>query len=384
MIEQKLYDLIVEADAAASDIELDQIAFILEGFPNIEWLRQLIKEDAVRLSPLMEPPAEPLNLQFALLRCADYREREGFTGRIADLLCRQRTLFQSERSQIERKKRQSSQPLSSNNDSLPQRIYNLITAADVVETELHLQLLGNTLRLFEQDVLDLLTLTQDAPRLRLELKKVPPKSDYGLENKTFDSDFHTGLCMFSAKVRSLFGTSLWASIETLLSELFAQYGLDDKSTFPELRAARETGRTPNTLKVERRGPRQSYPCVYVWMIEDNIGRYGRTYLDKPLVQSAKVWDQKLVETFVQPCVKNPNEKLLKLIVCVANSQDEAKQLAEEYNRSWRLFSAGHLSEQMSAREARHVILLEEEERSRAVFVWGTDDWYTIPGSPHCW
>jgi hypothetical protein len=386
MTAQRLYDLIVEADWHASDSDLDHCAFLLESFDGIDWLRALINEDAKRLANLMTPPMTPLSQQMALFRAVELQVKGGYVAKLALEIFhdRARALTSGSAEQIKRKAAQTSQktPETPARSSVEQRLYELITAIDAVDTDFHVKQVAEMLSKYRADVLDSKSLVQDAPRVAAALAHMQPSPDFlqRFGDETTESDLKGGLHTIKIII-DLYRGAL-QEVALLLKELFAGYGAEHGTGYPRIRQLLAQKVWPNRITVERIA-QKTYTCLYVWMIEDNYGYSGYSHLvlDKPLVESAKVWDRDLVEQIVQPLVAaRQGEKLLKFVVCVANNRIHAKQLAERHANEWKLYTQGHLFEQLDARDARHVVLLEKEERPRAIFVWGNSTCYQSPDS----
>lgn len=386
MTAQRLYDLLIEADRSAQPMDLDRCAFLLEAFSDIDWLRTLIKQDAPRLAPLMEPPAKPLDHTRALLRSADYMGEPGYVGQLAEAICHNRAKVLRDGSCEEIVRKPAPAPadptqatVSTAGDTVAQRLRDLLVVCDAMETDFHLDRLVEVLLPLKADVLDAATLLQDAPRINAALAKCLAPNHAGahlLRHRPSDTSSQELLQSLRAcqRLSEMYG-GLLAEVVAALGELFKEHGVQHDTNWREVDQWLRSDRTPKQLQVERR-PAKQYVCLYVWMIEHYGGSdYDSIKLERPLVQCSKNWDKELVEKVVQPLVR-PQERLQKFVVCVARSRREAVDLAEGLAHDFRIFRKGHLPKQLEARDARYVILLPETERSRAVFVWGKEtNWY---------
>ncbi len=386
MTAQRLYDLIIDADWHAGDSDLDHCVFLLESFEGIDWLRALIKEDAKRMADLMTAPMTPLTKQLALFRCIELQVKEGHVARLALEIFqdRARVLTSGSAEQIKRKAAQTAEktPETPAQSSVEQRLYELITAIDAVDTDFHVERVAEMLSEFRGDVLDSQSLVQDAPRVALALARMQPSPEflrtYG--NATSETNLSSGLRKFEIFIQLYRGCV--QGVALLLAELFVRYGARKSTDYLRIDQLLMAKVWPNQITVQRIAPK-TYTGLYVWMIENNSGEtgYKSLALERPLVESAKNWDKDLVERFVQPLVdERKGERLLKFVVCVANNRNHAKQLAERYANEWRLYDEGHLAEQLDARDARHVVILENSERPRAIFVWGESTRWQSPDS----
>ncbi len=267
-----------------------------------------------------------------------------------------------------------------NQKSLEQRLYELLTAANSLDTDFHVTLIAEMLAEFGNRILDTRTLVQDAPRIasahaalssRTELMEhlysVNDSVRYGLKTLDIMIDLYTGLMQ---------------DIARLLKELLERASENSEASLVEGRRFDES-KLPTAVEVERMKV-GSYSCIYIWMIEDNSldGSLGGFRLKNSLVDSAKTWDRNIVENVVDPLVQQgAAQRLLKLVVCVAGDRAEAKRLAVQHANEWKLHSKGHLSQQLDQRDARHVVLLPTHEKPRAIFVWGGENCWEVPRSP---
>jgi len=379
---QDVYQLAVDAGKNADELDLDRFAFLLESF-EIGWLRPLLREDAPRLAPLLKPPAKPASRAEAIERAGTMRGRGVFTAKLAASLWEAGVVdwSSSVKPHIQRVSRESEGKVDTSGDSVAQRLYDLATACNVVATDYMIGRMADVLHHFQPDALDFAPIIADAPRIQAALHKLRPSQEfvriYGPTTTTSPDVMHRGLHSLEFDIE--LNRGVCSAFSVLLRELFGHHGLTKDSSYSELNAALASKNAPHTLEIERRGRRPKYTCVYMWMIEDNHNwSSGNCPVDKPLADLAKHWDKELVARVVQPLIRHPREKLLKFIVCVANDREQAKALVEEYNRGWRDFSQGHLSAEMDKRDARHCILLDDDERPRAVFVWGSTHAWSPP------
>ncbi len=382
MTTQRLYDLLVDVDCRASDRELDHCAFLLESFAGIDWLREIIQEDLPRLARSMDPPQSPITNEQALMRCLQYVGKEGYSSRFAQALFedKARSLKEGNAARIKRKTLPATQPVDAPPcKSAGQRLYELITAADVVDTDFHVAQIAEMLALFGS-TLDAKTLVQDAPRIQLAYNALASRTkmlalvhttkdtaEYGLKSLDILIDLYTGVVQHVA---------------SLLKELVEGAVQNGASRDEAMEERKSTRIFTQSLAVERI-PSNTFSCSYVWMIEDNShnGAYGAIELKSSLADSAKTSDRELVGNVVSPLLtKSKGERLLKFVVCVAGNRAEAKRLAEQYANEWQLFTRGHLLQQLDVRDARHVVLLPGNERPRAIFVWGKENHWQAPRS----
>lgn len=79
----RLKEVFTLAECTATELEIDQIAFLIGSFPANHWLRQHVT-DCPRIQALL-PEMEPLSSESrALLQLTSYVDREDIVGTVAD------------------------------------------------------------------------------------------------------------------------------------------------------------------------------------------------------------------------------------------------------------------------------------------------------------
>jgi nicotinic acid mononucleotide adenylyltransferase len=78
---------VAHAENTANNLEIDQIAFLIGGFPPHHRVRTVVA-DCPRIAALL-PEIEPCPSElFALMRASDFMHREDIVGKVADCIRR--------------------------------------------------------------------------------------------------------------------------------------------------------------------------------------------------------------------------------------------------------------------------------------------------------
>lgn len=82
----KLKSALREAEAIATALQIDEIAWLVGSFPTAHPVRQCIDDSMPRIKSLLPEMTPCISETLALLRISDYMNEESIVGRISDLI----------------------------------------------------------------------------------------------------------------------------------------------------------------------------------------------------------------------------------------------------------------------------------------------------------